>query len=1800
MTDFKPRNNIGIDPLDLSQSYVDSSFNEGSVSSQKLNTSQDRDVFHPGVLGARTIPGEGGFNYADTPQATIFIAKKQWVEQEWTYVSNTLDERKGKIQETLTRMILGNLITRKLDLLNNHELFTKFSELNAASSSIEQSALNKLSNAHSNIMADVLTLAGSPVTKYYTETLKITSPATPEETKTSDVIKDFSVQIATSVLVVTDRKDVGGRLRIHTEPNINSPVLAGIKSGQVFQTTGGTSYGDQIFNVDSLPEELLKDPSIDPEDLKKVIARFPTPESSGGNGIGLWYEIDIATLKPTQLFLNKDAISGDDKSLTYDKIYQSYKKGYVLRVKTTTNIKTFNTKMQTKIPFPEKITLKAGTNTVVISPPVDSKNLGIIRNSFNGVMELANVTTITTNINNKGESGSATITLQNPNNLLYITEDDIEIAIGTREVDSDYLDSELVDGTTKTSKDIITGDNIELKYYNGKFYTQNAFNLVTRPDLSPMANSKSSLKINTLLTHIKTLKEDLANIQLYKGDGTAFAGSSILESLQAVYFSETIELVEISTVDIVINPIGQAGIYDPGYTSNQSNAQRKILQLNNRISSTQYAIDKLKRASTKPLPKNDTNSSSIKYIKSQLVKYFQNRTIFEVYDRIYIWTSSPTRSSFRLTDGTIVGESSNISSTQQIILRRIREIISIIKQINSTVIKNGLIQNRLLAEPYPSSTLEIINKELFESGYSETFSIGTQSSLNIPTDDIVAQSLIKATNLKMIELSILTKSIVPKGDQVNASDPTSLQGLDPAKLLEPDSFAGIEENQFQIFQGVISSVKRGYSEGVFTISISCTDNMDFLERSRFTTIPALDVQGRDIKAEMDDPIFRKIRNQKSEDKFKKEGIDQLAGRWKSGLFAATATVQQEKDEELQTQAKSQDVKTNSKAITELERRNVAIPFSFAFEQLFQGADPAAIISVLVTGVPFNLQEYVLNTASGGSIQVPQKGDDNKEKGDELVAESAFEFTRRQIQGQVKKMGNFEPFISKSTSNLRKEDKEALNLSSILSLGTAVVDFVVTYISLRPDLFSQVRQIVIKQQKQEDGQGIYNKITEKNINKLFDFKKEVFNLKLSEITLLKNSLNDAKLEYLVQAAINQSSTELLNKLLSNLTSPTNSKEMAQFKSFVPTMPDSTISQFYKAQNKYTLDSGDISEFLNISMKADTRVSQAVGTALLYDNKDQISESLKSYKSSSTSTLDLVLKNKIASLRGLKLGENGEVISGSPTQATKASIAFKQKPNFLIISDEYYKSPNLVDYIETGVANPSKYYSDQQSTVKERCSSAAKAIDWEFYCDTQGHIRFKQPTYNRTLLKHLLDFEKVDITIKTAFNQLFENNIKFLVQTSVYSSLSTAALDAKTKALSKLRGALDELNILEVAEDPFSIISRLGISTPSNVLSYMVSEKIISSDRIQEIAGMLTLSSLTPPAIASQASLPGRSVRPDALISSNIDEVEGIIIELTSNSSLLGQSNPLIGSSTLDYLSSFAGHSPYIKYNELREEYVGYLAFLDNKNLFKDLSLDNLNPIDISFFDTMPNPLPQFAKVAGETIESTISFILYCSDLITKVEQLKAELDGALSSTLEAITDQKFIHIITSAIIISEDYNETAPEYTRLNVHCSIPLIKDIGDEIAKESMQWAGMVDYDLWRNYGYKVSSVEPPFLRTASQALVYGYQLLARQYSKILTGSILVRGDSKYQLGDTVFIEDENLYFYIVAINHSFTYGNAYNTTLTLEYGRRPGYYIPYPFDVLGARMIESIEQIYQVDPTDIKAMITPLKKAQAAEDNT
>ena len=1824
MTDeIKSRKDLSLQPQDLAQSYVEPSFNQGSTGLSQIvgNTNGslsafESPVFHPGALGGRTTPGDGGFAYADTPQSSIFIQKKEWIEQEWVYVTDDDTERKGKIQEELMKVAYAKLIARKLDLLNEHELMTKFSDSSPRIAGMLQNAAGGVQTSlqfgqklNPNQLADLLTSAGNPVSKYYTESIILKDPDDITPATTPKEIKgEFTFQIAKKVTIQTQEKGVAGRLRVRISPN-SSAYLVGIKNGTTVTTTGKVINGTVVRNVAVIPNNL---PSPEADVLK---SKYPLES---------WWEIDLNQLDEAQLIFNDQAGSGDQTLDSLDKVIQASNggKGYIPRYNPNNKNEQYTIPVE---PYEEvKETIVLGVELGTPGKTTPGKVKKVYQNVFNGVIELANISNISTSINNKGNPGSASFELENPNNLLTISDDDIEIALGTYDIQDEnlYTSSTIETNHLQLNKpqniiytDPATKKELTLYKHNGKFYTQHAYELVTNTSLGAMANFSTSGEIVKLKQHLAEIEAHITNLSLYKDTGKLkLTSSSSSNKTSDIGTQDSFEynsffdnnfdsskypniesvpsyLIEVNftfppTTSIAGIPTEQ---YDLGFVANKEKVTNKIQALTKHRAGVLDAINQLSAPTNVStfLP----SDPDIAYRRSQLRKYFLNKTIFEVYDRVYIWMSSPSRTTFRLEDGTLVAEAASMDLSQQLLLQKIQQIISLIKQLNNTITKIAQQAKKPMTSSFSAQDLQSINDELFNTGKSPTYDNKSKqildafnsaptlvdeaanfiksliNSSNTPTPDPTIGILNSAIKQKITELGELKDNTPTEEDNKTISENVGSFDL---SILDQSKFPGTDEQQIQVFQGVITKISRHYSNGQFKISITCEDNLNFLSRSRFTIRPALQTNFRQARAELDDPIYREVRNKPATDQLGKDtSVDKFTGRWKTGVLATSANVLSSKDEDLYQKSQAKGQTSIGQPIPETERIKAGLPNTYAFIEPFLGADPATIISLLVTGLPFDVPNYILNTAFGGSFNKKAKDTKDKDKDGEIQPSGPIENVRTQILGQLRRFGDFEPFIDQKQTNNPKisdQEKKNINEASATRLAAAIIAFARVYIQSRKDVLASAYQTVNTGLQNKN--SIWSEITTSNYTTILN-NSDVLPTNNSQITINPNVLGDGKLDFFVKAAIKGIQVGDINKAIVD-------QDNQKLSSFVSGTSNSTIQEIVKQPARFQLTQTDSSVYLEIIDAVNSRIRRGVFFKTLAGNKDEFKDLLKP---KTLSEQDLALHKVVAQLRGVELDQDGRfIVAGSPLQATKPSIMFKQKNNYLVVSDEYFKSPNLIDYVEK-ISNPAQHFIDDYKNVITRCKDAAVKIDWEFYADSQGHIRFKEPTYNRTLLKHLLELNSIDSVLKSTFQQLFKDyELNAAQEILVYKIFVSSLEQAKNQALTSIQNLIVQASQLAIPQNMLNVESRFGLSTsPLNVLEYILKNDLIPRNRLRQIRALIKLNGLD---------------------SGGIDSLKKQDLQLTSQD-IMNKAKNIIENTTITSVNNtFAGVGiedivPKDLSSNLNDSIQTYITELNTQ------AQGLLDTIASTFTGGGLDP-ETVSQDISDGIEDYVSAVLLIIDAINNLKTEIAKLEGTFANALQDITDEKYIHVITNAIIIDEHYSEDAPHFTRLDVYAqgAVPTQGQFPSEKENEQVLWAGAVDYDLYRIYGYVGSEkIEAPFLKTSGQAVLYAFQLMARQYSKILNGSITVRGDSKYQLGDTVFIEDENIYYYITEVTHNFTYGGEYKTNLKLEYGRRPGYYIPYPFNILGSRLTSAINRLYSTDNGDISQIIKQFNLEQQAK---
>ncbi len=98
------------------------------------------------------------------------------------------------------------------------------------------------------------------------------------------------------------------------------------------------------------------------------------------------------------------------------------------------------------------------------------------------------------------------------------------------------------------------------------------------------------------------------------------------------------------------------------------------------------------------------------------------------------------------------------------------------------------------------------------------------------------------------------------------------------------------------------------------------------------------------------------------------------------------------------------------------------------------------------------------------------------------------------------------------------------------------------------------------------------------------------------------------------------------------------------------------------------------------------------------------------------------------------------------------------------------------------------------------------------------------------------------------------------------------------------------------------------------------------------------------------------------------------------------------------------------------------------------------------------------------------------------------------------------------------------------------------------------VDGRLLKRYGARVGPQQTKIGLLNKEACArYARAYLDRINRRSKSVSIQMKGNSEFVPGNPLWLEKENIIYYIEAINHSFIAGSTYNMTLECSYGRRP-----------------------------------------------
>ena len=530
----------------------------------------------------------------------------------------------------------------------------------------------------------------------------------------------------------------------------------------------------------------------------------------------------------------------------------------------------------------------------------------------------------------------------------------------------------------------------------------------------------------------------------------------------------------------------------------------------------------------------------------------------------------------------------------------------------------------------------------------------------------------------------------------------------------------------------------------------------------------------------------------------------------------------------------------------------------------------------------------------------------------------------------------------------------------------------------------------------------------------------------------------------------------------------------------------------------------------------------------------------------------------------------------TRRMSYSVRSNEDKNLFIVDDSYDKDYDFAAF-SSELASGMQLYNNNFTSVSDKIRGVANILNLEVFCDSQGHVRARTPQYNKmpssVFYKMMYQKSALKIQVFPQFlDDLFNDQLNTLKERvevlEDFIRLDCAVLgklnDLDAQAFVNKDASTGQNFLFTFVSNNQGYIADinqlLSQTYPDKQIETQANAKNIftSAQRYSFLTQVITQFNNTEPGQVSQFGVDLRSpveFKKGTYISEIVDRIEiktGMKVK------------PSTFNTTVDSNGVFSGTSTDANPNA---------QVIDVFKVVNDLSrkLSERQRAVKLFFSALKNA-QEFKKL--DTDPDLVNNMLvpgtYGNENIPEV--FEHMIEDETYDDYGPGSGQRYV--IKNAQIISYNINENPPDFVSVQVNGVLnkfnPSALPQGLNVFPEGgngLVTARAIDYDLWRNYGFKsVSNVNVPFITDPeTQCAPYAVSLLSRARNNILRGTISLAGNEYYQVGDVVFIEEKNLLFYVENVSHNFNFGGSFTTSLTLSYGHSPGEYIPTPTDIFG-----------------------------------
>ena len=517
------------------------------------------------------------------------------------------------------------------------------------------------------------------------------------------------------------------------------------------------------------------------------------------------------------------------------------------------------------------------------------------------------------------------------------------------------------------------------------------------------------------------------------------------------------------------------------------------------------------------------------------------------------------------------------------------------------------------------------------------------------------------------------------------------------------------------------------------------------------------------------------------------------------------------------------------------------------------------------------------------------------------------------------------------------------------------------------------------------------------------------------------------------------------------------------------------------------------------------------------------------------------------------------------------------NLFIVDDTYDKDYDIQAFEKQ--FTDANTFKSEYVTVDKQITQAAELLDLEVFADTQGNIQVRQPQYNKmpsSVFYRMLQLKnEFDIQIYPQFiEDLYVSQIDNILnrveiledEIRMYGLALSLSKDSDIQSYlassqsQNIRGNGTSTPFRFITNESDGSISRVALknfSNPNDTNVYAggltAITDITTQATINNIASVSSRVGLLQQSSATLTNTNGLN----SIISNNAtkqrkDQINARLqikanytfdlTQLFTNSAQLVGSNKLSQVDLLRILQSIADRIA-------ERQRILKVATAAIKNAQESLSL-------IQNKDRIANKLIIPGLVDNKKIPKPFENLI----------EDESNDDYGPGSGHRYIIKNQYIKDIT--------ITEKAPDFSAVEVEglatdgFKTELPADLnGFQGPGNALTTALAIDYDMWRMYGIRIpQSVKKPFLTDPeTQCAPFAVALLNKARKEIQSGSIKIFGNEYMQPGEIVYLENQDMLYYVESVSHDFKYGSGFTTTLNVAYGHMPGEYIPTYLDTAG-----------------------------------